>query len=181
LIRRVLPALLLLLAGGARGQTPDLESWARMLVDHPLAAHGDRDGQAREVLALLREQPGSPLAEASLRLLELQLGDLDDPHALADELAALDAAELRRAGLSPMAARQLQRLQGLLRVAWAPAAELGADLFDGWLSRFQVLGPLPDAGDPLHLRAESPEFREPGWQEAHRAAGLSGAAGGEVR
>jgi len=178
---RVLPALLLALAGGARAQAPDLEAFAQALVDHPLAAHGDRDGQAREVLALLREQPGSPLAEAALRLLELQLVELDDPRALAEEVSALDGAALRGAGLSPMAARQLQRLQGLLAVAWAPVEDLGPDLFGGWLSRFMVLGPLPDAGDPLLLRANSPEFSEPGWQQPHAAAGLSGAAGDEVR
>ena len=37
-----------------------------------------------------------------------------------------------------------------------------------------VLGPLPDAGDPLELRAASPEFTDPGLDREHATVGLAG-------
>jgi hypothetical protein len=163
-----------LLAAAAPAQDADLATWAQLLVDHPLAARGDRDAVARSTLGLLRDEPAHPLAEAALRLLELQLPELDDPQAVGEEVLALDAAALRAAGLSPPAARQLQRLQGQLAAAYAPSAALGADLFPGFLSRFMVLGPLPDAGDPLELRAASPEFTDPGLDREHATVGLAG-------
>ena len=173
-MRAALLVLGLLLVAPARAQDADLETWAQVLVDHPLAARGDRDALAASLIGLLRDEPGHPLAEAALRLLALQFPDLDDPHAVAQDVLALDAAALRAAGLSPPAARELQRLQGQLSVAYAPVAALGADVFPGYLTRFVALGPLLDAGDPLQLRAASPEFKDPGFDREHATAGLSG-------
>ncbi len=179
-MRRLLAAAALLLTAAA-ASAQDLEQAARLLVDHPLAAHGDRDAAARDALGLVRDAPGHPLAEAALRLLELQLGDVDDPRALATQVMALDPAALRAAGLSPMAGRQLQRLLALTRVAFEPAGALGTDLFPEHLARLHVLGPLPAAGDPLRLGADLPQFADPGFEREHPGRGVGGGAGAPLR
>ncbi len=82
-----------------------------------------------------------------------------------------------------MAARQLERLQGLLAVAYAPVAELGADLFPDCLSHFVVLAPLPDAGRPGAAARGLAGVHGPGLNRPHparrarRRAGALAAAG----
>lgn len=178
---RAVAALLLACAAAAAQAAHDLAGAARLLVDHPAAARGDRDAAARDALALVRDVPGHPLAEAALCLLELQLGDLDDPRALALEALALDPAALRAAGLRPPAARQLQRLQAQVRVAFEPAGTLGADLFPDHLARLHVLGPLPAAGDPLRLGADLPQFADPGFEREHAGRAPGGGPGAPLR
>jgi len=161
----VASAALALLAPAPRAQDVDVETWAKLLVDHPLAGSGDRDRVVHSWLELLGEEPGHPLAEATLQILSrLEAGDVADSQALAEQVAALDGA-----GLDPWATHLLHRLQGNLAARRAPVSELGQDRHPDQLSRFAVLGPLPPFDDPLAFRTPRPELTAPGFAAAHAA------------
>jgi len=155
-----------LLAPAPRAQEIDAETWAKLLVDHPLAGTGDRDAVVRSWLELLAEEPDHPLAEATLQLLaRLQVDDVGDAQALAEAVAAIDAG-----GLQPFAAHQLRRMQGNLAARRAPVAELGIDRHADQLSRFAVLGPLLPFDDQLAFRTPFAELTAPGFSAAHAGA-----------
>ncbi|MGQ0552259.1 MAG: tetratricopeptide repeat protein [Planctomycetota bacterium] len=161
--------LTLLFSPGAAAQDPAWEDYARRLVDSPLEATGDRDLLAADWLALLREQPQHPLAEATLRRLASVLDELDDPRAAGEALLALSFPE--STPLTPLAAQRLLRLQALCRTVWSPAEDLGADLFPAYLRQFLVLGPLGPVAHPLGHREARSQFADPGFERAH-ASGL---------
>ncbi len=159
-------AALAFLAPAPRAQDVDVETWAKLLVDHPLAGTGDRDTVVRSWIDLLGEEPDHPLAEATLLLLSrLQVDDVGDAQALADVVAGLDPD-----GMQPAAAHQLRRMQGNLAARRAPVSELGTDRHADQLSRFAVLGPLPPFDDALAFRTPLAALTAPGFATAHAGA-----------
>lgn len=157
-------ALAALLAFGAPlvAQATDTEAWARQLVDNPALAAGDLDAAVGQWLAMVAAEPGHPLAEGTLRLVGLMQDRAADPAAIAQEVLALPAQ-----GLTPLAARQLEVLQGIARASRLPVSDPPAQLYPDFLQQAFVLGPLKPLGNPLAAREPSPEFTEPGFGAAH--------------
>jgi tetratricopeptide (TPR) repeat protein len=171
----LLMAALCLLAGAVPvpAQDAGLEEFARALVDHPALAAGDTDAHCLALLELVAREPGHPLADAALGVVQLRQSALHDPAALAAALEALPAA-----GLAPAAARRLGLLKGAARVARAPLDTLVADQWPDHLSRSFVLAPLAPLDHPLAFRTPLAALTAPGFDRAHAgAAGAHGPAG----
>lgn len=162
----VLGALALLLPS-AVGQDIPAGTWARLLVDHPLLASGDRDRVLGNWLDLIEAEPGHPLVEGTLQLIEAHGSELDDPAAFHARLADLSAD-----GMDALAARQLERLTVLSAVRWGSFPLTQDGLFHSYLSVFEVLGPLAPIGHPLAFADPTPLLREPGFGGVH--AGVDG-------
>lgn len=146
------------LASAAPAQ--DLEAWARDLVDHEAMVSGDTEELLDVWLSRVESQPGHPLVEATLRIVE-QVGVIRDPAALGARLRGLDADALR-----PPARHVLERLVARDQVRRDPVATLGDDLYPSVLGIYAVAGPLPPLGRPLALedpdaRLLDPVFAEP--------------------
>jgi len=154
---------LALLTPQASGQDIPAETWARLLVDHPLMASGDRDRVLGSWLDLIEEEPGHPLVEGTLKLIEAQGTVQDDPAAFYARVAELSAE-----GMDPLAARQHERLTVFTAVRWGPVGQLTPDqLFRSYLGMFEVLGPLGPLGHPLAFTDPPPQLRDPGFLRAH--------------
>jgi len=160
-------ALVLLAAPARAQQQTDIEAWAARLVDNAALGQGDLDAAIDEWLGMVRAEPGHPLAEGTLRLVGLMQDRAADPAAAAKMILALPAQ-----GLTPLAARQLEVLQGQARATRLPVSDPPADAYPGFLAHAFVLGPLLPLGHPLAARDPSPEFAAPGFDVPH--AGVDG-------
>jgi tetratricopeptide (TPR) repeat protein len=163
----LLGALALLTPRGS-GQDIPAETWARLMVDHPLAAKGDRDRVLGSWLDLIEEEPGHPLVEGTLRLIESQGGVMDDPAGFQARVA-----EFSPEGMDALARRQLERMAMRAFIGWAPLPwGSQAPQFETYLDEYAVLGPLGPVGNPLAFSEPPAQLRDPGFERAH--AGVDG-------
>jgi len=153
---------LVIAAPALRAQQTDVEAWATRLVDNAALGAGDLDGAVEEWLGMVAREPGHPLAEGTLRLVGPMLERTADPTLVATRVISLPAQ-----GLSPLAARQLEVLQGVTRATRLPATDPPAEAFPSFLKHGFVLGPLPPLGNPLAARDPSPQYGGPGFDETH--------------
>ncbi|MDG2148694.1 MAG: hypothetical protein P8N09_04135 [Planctomycetota bacterium] len=146
-----------------RAGGPDAEAWAWDLVGPADGRTGDRDAIARRWLSHVAEQPGHPLAEASLRLVDAVQLDLADPLAFRKALLELGTPS----GLSPAARMELDRLQAEARLADSLTDLLEEDQFPGVLKAYDVLGPLGPVQDPRAMAMEPEFIADPGFDVTH--------------
>ncbi|MBI4879892.1 MAG: hypothetical protein HY812_09580 [Planctomycetes bacterium] len=161
-VTAVLVCAYALCAALARGQDTDVEAYARLLVDHPAEASGDDDAVASSWIDLLEREPGHPLADAALALLEERFSSLAAPRAAAERLLRLDAR-----GFAPPGRRALALAQARARAEFALLQELPAEFYPDLLARFFVLGPLPPLADPAGALAAPELFFDPGLEREH--------------
>jgi tetratricopeptide (TPR) repeat protein len=153
---------LLLATPALRAQQADVEAWAARLVDNAALGAGDLDGAVEEWLGMVAQEPGHPLAEGTLRLVGLMQERAADPTLVATRVISLPST-----GLSPLAARQLEVMQGVIRATRLPVADRPEEAFPSFLKHGFVLGPLPPLGNPLAARDPSPQFGEPAFGKVH--------------
>jgi tetratricopeptide (TPR) repeat protein len=142
---------------------PDAEAWAWDLVSPPDGRTGDRDAIAKRWLLKVAEQPGHPLAEASLRLVSAVQPDLADPPAIRKAVLELGTP----LGLSPAARIELARLQAEARIADVLTDPQAEDEFPAVLRTYDVLGPLGPVQNPRAMAMESSFIEDPGFDDTH--------------
>jgi tetratricopeptide (TPR) repeat protein len=157
-----LVALAAPLPTATRAQADDAEAWARAMVDHPAAAAGDLDAQCLDLIGMVAREPGHPLAEAALGIVQLAQPGLHDQAAVARRLEELPAD-----GLTPAAGRRLALLLGASRAGRLPADELPSDLHPDYAGQAFVLAPLGPRANVLAWRTPRPELTEPGFGVEH--------------
>jgi len=140
----------------------DLEAWAADLVAPADGRSGARDDIVRRWMERIAQQPGHPLVEATLQLIEATRHDLDDPLLARQALLQLDDQ-----GMSPAARRLLFRLQGAALAADGKAGPDSPDLFPAQLRELAVLGPLGPPDDPLAAGLDPAFVAQPDFAGQH--------------
>ncbi len=148
------------LALHAQAQSTDPQLWADALIDSPALVTNDDGARVEQWLGLIERDPGHPLVELALGMLD---GMGHDPEALDARLLALDATRM-----TPASAARLARMQSERKIARTPLEALGrwpqGTLFADRLSRGLVLGPLADPHDGARRALL---FADPGFEREH--------------
>ena len=125
-------------------QTDD-ETWAQLVLDHPLDRAGDADRVVASWVDMIVDEPEHALVDGTLALLRDRLDALQDPSALPGHMDALAGV---RDLMTPAAQRRFELLSAEVTTRFAPAEQLGADLYPDFVAHWWVLGPLHPVADP---------------------------------